>query len=40
MLILVMGLAMLRMDGAKDKWRGKLEHAFNVRPPPSITRIA
>ncbi|KAF8748449.1 Iron permease FTR1 family [Rhizoctonia solani] len=27
-LILVMGLAMLRMDRAKDKWRRKLSHAF------------
>ncbi|QRV74646.1 iron transporter FTH1 [Ceratobasidium sp. AG-Ba] len=28
-LILVMGLAMLRMDRARTKWRGKLEQAFN-----------
>ncbi|CAE6469737.1 unnamed protein product [Rhizoctonia solani] len=28
LLILVMGLAMLRMDRAKDKWRRKLSHAF------------
>ncbi|KAG8744475.1 high-affinity iron permease [Ceratobasidium sp. 428] len=30
-LILVMGLAMLRMDRAKAKWRGKLEQAFNAK---------
>ncbi|CCO36024.1 Iron transporter FTH1 [Rhizoctonia solani AG-1 IB] len=29
-LILVMGLAMLRMDRAKSKWRRKLSHAFAV----------
>ncbi|KAG8742747.1 high-affinity iron permease [Ceratobasidium sp. 414] len=29
-LILVMGLAMLRMDRAKAKWKGKLEQAFNA----------
>lgn len=30
-LILVMGLAMLRMDRAKAKWRRKLSHAFAVK---------
>ncbi|KAG9119229.1 high-affinity iron permease [Ceratobasidium sp. 392] len=30
-LILVMGLAMLRMDRAKAKWRRKLEQAFNAK---------
>ncbi|KAG9097683.1 high-affinity iron permease, partial [Ceratobasidium sp. 370] len=30
-LILVMALAMLRMDRATVKWRGKLEQAFNAR---------
>ncbi|KAF8595733.1 iron permease FTR1 [Ceratobasidium sp. AG-I] len=31
LLILVMGLAMLRMDRAKTKWRGKLQHALSAK---------